>query len=91
MFTAMEKLAPALADRQKMSAFEAQQSDRPPHREGALYQPVSGDLAVRGNYPGRVRKTSLYTRGSLHPMAAVMSVAAVGVGIAMAIRQGRSS
>ena len=90
MFTAMEKMAPGLADKQKMSAFDAQKSDRPPHREGALYRPVSGDLAVRGNYPGRVRKSSLYTRGALHPMAAVMSVAAVGVGIAMAIRQARS-
>ena len=90
MFTSMEKMAPALADRQKMTAFEAQQTDLPPHREGALYKPVSGDLAVRGNYPGRVRTSSLYTRGALHPMAALMSVAAVGVGIAVAMRNGRN-
>jgi short-subunit dehydrogenase len=89
MFTTMEKVAPGLADKQKMAAFNAQQSNRPPHREGALYQPVSGDLAVRGNYPGRVRKSSLYTRGALHPMAALMSVAAVGVGIAVAMRNAR--
>ena len=91
MHTTMEKFAPALADKQKLSAFEAQQSDRPPHREGALYKPVSGDLAVRGNYPGKVRKRSFYTRGVLHPVAAAMGVAAVSLGIAVALRGARAT
>jgi short-subunit dehydrogenase len=86
MFTAMEKVAPGLADRQKMSAFEDQLSDRPAHTEGALFRPVSGDLAVRGNYPGRVRARSLYTKAALHPMAALAGVAAIGVGLAVALR-----
>jgi short-subunit dehydrogenase len=86
MYTAIEKVAPGLADRQKMSAFEAQISDRPAHSAGALFGPVSGDLAVRGNYPGRVRARSLYTKAALHPMAALAGVAALGVGLAVALR-----
>lgn len=86
MYTAIEKVAPGLADKQKMASFEAQLSDRPAHIEGALFSPVSGDLAVRGNYPGRVRGRSLYTKAALHPMAALAGVAAIGVGIAVALR-----
>jgi short-subunit dehydrogenase len=86
MFTAMEKVAPGLADKQKMSAFEAQLSDRPAHTDGTLFRPVSGDLAVRGNYPGRVRARSLYTKAALHPMAALAGVAALSVGLAVALR-----
>jgi short-subunit dehydrogenase len=89
MLTAMEKIAPRLADRKKRSAFEAQLSDRPAHVEGALFSPVSGDMAVRGNYPGKVRGSSLYTRAALHPVAALAGVAALSVGLAVAIRGGR--
>jgi short-subunit dehydrogenase len=86
MFTGLEKLAPGIADRQKMSAFEAQMSDRPPHVDGALHAPISGDLAVRGNYPGRVKARSIYTRAALHPVATLAGVAALGVGLAVALR-----
>jgi NAD(P)-dependent dehydrogenase (short-subunit alcohol dehydrogenase family) len=86
VYTAIEKVAPGLADKQKMASFEAQLSDRPAHIEGALFSPVSGDLAIRGNYPGRVRGRSLYTKAALHPMAALAGVAALGVGIAVALR-----
>ena len=86
MFTAMEKVVPGLADKQKMSAFKAQMTTHPAHRTGALYTPVSGDLAVRGNYPGRVRSTSLYTKAALHPVAALAGMAAIGVGLAVALR-----
>ena len=86
MYTAMEKVAPGLADRQKMSAFEAQQSDRPPHKVDALFDPISGDIAVHGSYPGHVRSRSFYTKAALHPVAALAGVAAIGVGIAVAIR-----
>lgn len=86
MFTSMEKMAPGLADRQKMSAFEAQLTDRPPHKTDALFDPISGDMAVHGTYPGRVRSRSFYTKAALHPVAALAGVAAIGVGIAVAIR-----
>ncbi len=86
VYTSIEKVAPGLADKQKMAAFEAQLSDRPAHIDGALYGPVSGDLAVRGNYPGRVRGRSLYTKAALHPYAALAGMAAIGVGLAVALR-----
>ncbi len=86
LFTSIEKVAPGIADRMIMTAFESQQSDQPGHRAGTLYAPVSGDLRVRGDYPGRVRKWSMYTRTALHPVATLVGVAALGVGIAAAIR-----
>ena len=85
-YTTMEKVAPGLADKQKVSSFAAQMSDKPAHTEGALFAPISGDLAVRGNYPGRVRGRSIYTKAALHPVAALAGVAALGVGIAVALR-----
>jgi len=86
MYTSLEKVAPAIADRMKLSAFDAQQTDRPGHRAGTLFAPVSGDLRVRGDYPGRVRSWSMYTKTALHPVATLVGIAAIGVGIAAAIR-----
>ncbi len=90
IFTSLEKVAPGIADRIKMTAFESQQSSRPGHKTGTLYAPVSGDLRVRGDYPGRVRRWSIYTKTALHPVAALVGVAALGVGIAAAIRSRNS-
>jgi short-subunit dehydrogenase len=86
MYTSVEKVAPGIADRMKMSAFEAQQSGVPGHGQGALYAPVSGDLKVRGEYPGKVRDSSLYTKSALHPVATLVGVAALSVGIAAVIK-----
>ena len=86
MYTSMEKMAPGIADKMKLDAFEAQQSDRPPHVAGTLYRPVSGDLRVRGDYPGRVRAWSMYTKTALHPVATLVGVGALAVGIAAALR-----
>jgi hypothetical protein len=86
MYTSLEKVAPAIADRIKQSAFDAQQSDQPGHRAGALFAPVSGDLRVRGDYQGRVRGWSMYTKTALHPVATLVGIVALGVGIAAAIR-----
>lgn len=86
MYTSMEKLAPGIADRMKASAFEAQQSDRPGHVAGTLFKPVSGDLRVRGDYPGRVRNWSFYTKTALHPVATLVGVSAIAMGLAAALR-----
>jgi short-subunit dehydrogenase len=86
MYTSVEKLAPGIADKMKQSAFADQHSNHPPHEAGTLFSPVSGDLRVHGDYPGRVRSWSLYTKTALHPMATLVGVAAIGVGIAAAIR-----
>src|SRR5688572_6715283 len=86
IYTAMEKVAPAIADRMKMTAFKHQQTDQPGHEKGALFAPVSGDLRVRGDYPGRVRGWSIYTKSALHPVYTIFGMAALGVGLAAAIR-----
>jgi hypothetical protein len=83
---------PGLGDK----IFESQtfqnlnQSDQPPNpSDDALHGPTTG-FSERGNYPGHVRKTSLYTKASLHP--AVTGALLVGVGLAVAaLLSGRSS
>lgn len=89
VFTTLEKVTPGASDKMKVTAFPSP-SGRPGHAGGTLFAPVSGDLSVRGDYPGRVRKMSLYTKGALHPVATLVGVAALGLGIAAAIRSGRA-
>jgi NAD(P)-dependent dehydrogenase (short-subunit alcohol dehydrogenase family) len=86
MYTAMEKVAPALGDRMKeMTAFDQQRSDEAPRDDDTLYSPRPGDGRVRGNYPGRVMKRSLYTTAALNPMKTLIGAAAI-VGIAGVLR-----
>ena len=86
LFTALEKTAPGLADRMKMSHFEGQHADSPPLDEDTLFAPRSGDVRVRGQYPGRVMKSSAYTKAALNPLAALGVAAALGVGLVVAMR-----
>ena len=86
MLTALEKTAPGLADRMKMSHFEGQHADSPPLDEDTLFEPRSGDVRVRGQYPGRVLKHSVYTKAALNPLAALGVAAALGVGLVVAMR-----
>jgi NAD(P)-dependent dehydrogenase (short-subunit alcohol dehydrogenase family) len=82
MFTAMEKVAPAIGDRMKeRTAFDQQRTDEAPLDDDTLYSPRPGDGRVRGNYPGRVMKRSLYTAAALNPMKTLLGAAAI-VGIA---------
>ena len=53
------------------------------HTEGTLYQAGSGGQ-VRGNYPGHVMKTSLYTRAAMRPvLTGALAVAAAAVVLGM--------
>ena len=82
LFTAMEKVAPSLGDRMKeMTAFDQQRTDEAPLDDDTLYSPRPGDGRVRGNYPGRVMKRSLYTTAALNPVKTLLGAAAI-VGIA---------
>ena len=82
VFTAMEKVAPSLGDRMKeMTAFDQQRTDEAPLDDDTLYSPRPGDGRVRGNYPGRVMKRSLYTTAALNPVKTLLGAAAI-VGIA---------
>lgn len=86
MFTMMEKVAPGLNDRMKMSHFEGQHSGEPPHEEDTLFAPHPGDGRVHGHYPGHVMQSSAYTAMAKRPGMTALGVAALGVGIAVAAR-----
>jgi len=49
--------------------FDLQQSDKParPREQHSLDKP-SGPSGERGHYDGHVAESSLYTKGSLHPL-----------------------
>ena len=85
MFTMVEKVAPSLGDRMKERiAFDGQKSDEAPRDDDTLYSPRPDDGRVRGNYPGRVMKRSLYTTAALNPMKTLLGAAAI-VGLASVI------
>lgn len=86
MFSVTERLAPAVGDRLKeATAFRGQHSDRPPRADDTLHEPRPGDGRVRGNYPGRVMQRSAYTAMRLNPGKTLLGLAAVGVGVAIAL------
>jgi short-subunit dehydrogenase len=82
---------PRVADRYMgATMFTGQKMRRPARREreDSLYEPQGGGRE-RGNYPGSVRKRSLYTMSSMHRVATMLSAAAVGAGVVLAARRGR--
>jgi NAD(P)-dependent dehydrogenase (short-subunit alcohol dehydrogenase family) len=90
MFTAMEKVAPGLGDRMKeATAFDQQRTDEAPRDDDTLYSPRPNDGRVRGNYPGRVMKRSLYTTAALNPVKTLLGAAAlVGIAGVISARRG---
>lgn len=88
MTSAMHNV-PRVADRYMRGAVIKQQKMKKPSRAGredSLYEPQGGGRE-RGNYSGTVRQRSLYTAGSMHRMATVLSAAAVGAGVLFATRR----
>jgi short-subunit dehydrogenase len=82
----MGVLAPRLTDRfMERNMFDGQQKDEPAlrARRDTLYQPPLQDGRVRGDYEGTVKRTSLYTRASLHPVGALL-VGAAALGLVLA-------
>ena len=92
MTAAMESI-PRLADRyMEATMFNQQQrADEPSQfdREDTLFEPHPNDASQRGRYSGHVARSSVYTKVTLHPMATVLGLAAVGVGVALAARARR--
>ena len=90
MTSAMHNV-PRVADRyMRATMFTGQKMEKPSarEREDSLYEPQGGGRE-RGNYPGSVRKRSLYTLSSMHRVATMLSAAAVGAGVVLAARRGR--
>jgi NAD(P)-dependent dehydrogenase (short-subunit alcohol dehydrogenase family) len=91
LFTMIEKATPALGDRFKeRTAFDGQRSDEAPRDDDTLFAPRPGDGRVRGNYPGRVMKRSLYTAAALNPVKTLLGAAAI-VGLASVLNARRGA
>jgi short-subunit dehydrogenase len=72
--------APRLTDKLMQAAmFDVQKSDRPKPagRRDSLHAPTK-DGEERGNYPGYVAESSLYTKAKLHPVIAGSLIAGLG-------------
>ncbi|HJT26710.1 MAG TPA: SDR family oxidoreductase [Pyrinomonadaceae bacterium] len=81
-------VAPRLTDKMiEAMMFDAQQSDRPkpPARQDSLYAPIE-DGEERGDYPGHVAETSVYTKASKHPLITGSLIAGLGLAVLAAWR-----
>lgn len=84
LFKGMEQWTPALLDKFMEKAFAPMsKSDKADHRNrpSGLYE-GAGQLQERGNYPGRTREISTYTKAKLHPAATAALVAGTGLAVA---------
>jgi len=86
MVGAMEGWAPGLTDRVFEKLLISGTHSGRPRRGGreALHRP-GGELKERGDYPGMARP-SLYTRASIHPLAAGAAAAGLGLLVTAAWR-----
>ncbi len=86
----MGAVAPRLTDYlMELIYFVKQKSGRPAdHSDDALYAPTTG-LQERGQSPGTVRESSLYTRASLHPL--LTGALVLGAGLAVVALVGAAS
>lgn len=77
-------LTPRVTDKFMESMMsDSQQEDHPSSSPHAGLDQPSGSLLERGGYSGHVAKSSLYTKGSLHPFIAG-GLFAAGIGLAFA-------
>src|SRR4051812_8725832 len=90
---------PGLSDRMNQTMFSQQKRSKPgrlPQDEG-LWEAPALTGRTRGDQPGRIKKTSVYTAATLHPGRTALVLAAVGLGYAIAtggggmLRRGRGS
>ena len=91
VFSSTEKYAPAMGDLMKeKTAFAGQRTEVPDRGDDTLHAPRPGDGRVRGSYPGRVLESSAYTRARLNRGTALVGLAVIGAGLALASRSGRT-
>ncbi|HEU0052865.1 MAG TPA: SDR family oxidoreductase, partial [Longimicrobium sp.] len=84
-------VAPRLTDRFMEATMFSQQKrkDRPEiPPEDTLYEPPRRTGRVRGDQPGHIMKSSLYTKAALNPGKVIMTLAGLGIGVALASRFG---
>jgi NAD(P)-dependent dehydrogenase (short-subunit alcohol dehydrogenase family) len=90
LMSAFNRHAPRTMDWLRERVMPGQQKrDEPPRNpEGVLYEPGE-DGQVRGDHPGYVMRTSLYTRAARHPVLTGLLLAAAA-GAAVALLRGGS-
>lgn len=83
----MARMAPGTLGKVSSRLMPAQQQrdERPRDPEGTLYRP-GADGKVRGDHPGHVMRTSLYTRSSLHPLLSGLIVGGIGLAAVALVR-----
>ena len=88
VLAAASQHAPRLADKLLgATMFEVQKSDRPKsiNRSDSLYAPSKGG-EERGDYPGHVAESSVYTKAKIHPVIAGSLIAGLGLAAFMGWR-----
>ena len=89
VMSTLGRQAPRTMDRVGETMMTKQQfrDEAPRHPEGTLDRPGPGGR-VRGDHPGHVMETSLYTRAAMHPLITGLLCATFGV-TAVALLRGR--
>jgi NAD(P)-dependent dehydrogenase (short-subunit alcohol dehydrogenase family) len=92
MMGLMGRLAPALSDRYMERFVYTQQTRRPTRPyDSSLHGPNHDAGEVEGDYPGHVMRSSPYTRLARRPAlsaGAALGIAAIGMGLWYAVRDG---
>jgi len=90
LFSVLNRFAPRIVDwvNERMMTKEHFRDEPARHKTGALHK-HGEDGRVRGEHPGHVMQTSLYTRAVMHPVAASLMLAAAGAAMATAIYRGQ--
>jgi short-subunit dehydrogenase len=92
MIAASGKYAPRMTDvLMEKTMLRMQQQDKPaPKRDDHnLFQPMP-DFEERGDYPGHVASSSMYTTASLHPMATMAIIGGLGLAFGILLRNRKS-
>ena len=90
LMSSAQRLAPRAFDRIARTMPAQQQRAEPPRdRSGALYAAGLGGR-IAGDHPGYVMRRSLYTRGTLHPVATAAIVAGFGLAAATLLSRHRT-
>ena len=83
----MGKYAPRLTDKVMSATYLGQtRSSEPakPHTQESLYESKDSSLNERGTYDGHVAESSIYTKASLHPIAAGAGAAGLALAAGLA-------
>jgi short-subunit dehydrogenase len=88
VMSSMARLAPRLTDRVlAMGAFAPQQRDEPTSagRPDNLYAPSADAGRVHGEWPGRVRRHSAWTRAELDPLPTIAVIGGIAAATALLV------